>query len=110
VLEKLQQRRIPPVKVLEEHNERPLRGDRLEVATPGGERLLAAGPGGVCRDPNEGGEASADPVALGRVGNDRLDAGPKLLRRGVGVVGFEDASLRLDDLPERPEGDAFAVG
>ena len=28
---------------------------------------------------------------------------------GAGVVGLEDAGLRLDDLPERPERDALAV-
>ena len=94
---------VGPVQIFEHEHERPLLGEILEEAPPGGERLVAlvAGAFGIAGEPDEGTQVRLDPG----VG----DCRELLFDRG-GVVSFEDPELRLHHLPERPEGDAVPVG
>ena len=83
-------------------------GHRLEESPPGGERLLPA-TAAVRRHPRRRAATVAGEPAAARTrrrGRDRLVE----LRGGLLVVGLEDPGLGLDDLPERPERDALAVG
>jgi len=103
---------IAPVQVLEHEHERALLGERLEEAPPGGERLAAT----VAAEPrvgfhsDEGAEVQFDPAGVTLVVDGGIDGLAKLLGSlGLGVP-LVDASLRLDDLSQRPEGDAVTVG
>lgn len=92
------------MQILEDEHERPLVGERLEEAPPGGERLVtpvaaALGPAGEC---DQGPQMRLDPRIPGRFA--QLPPGHLI------AVALEDAGLRLHHLPERPEADAVAVG
>ena len=70
-------------------------------------------PPGSAAPPRPGRRADAGgarPTAPPRVGDGLTDRARQLLPGLLGGVALEDARLRLDDLAERPEGDAFAVG
>ena len=105
VLEEGEERLIRPVQVLEDEHGRALLGDSLQEPAPGGEELLALGRGGRL-DPEQGEQPLTEPLALVGVGED----GGELLLGDRGRVTLEDAGVRLQDLPERPEGDPFPVG
>ena len=105
VLEEGEERLVGPVQVLEDEHGRALLGDSLQEPAPGGEELLALGRGGRL-DPEQGQQALPEPLALVALGED----GGELLLRDGGRVDFEDAGVRLQDLPERPEGDPLPVG
>jgi hypothetical protein len=110
VLEELQQGLVRPVEVLDDEDRRSACGQGLEEATPGGERLLLRRSRAVARRPDEGSEARLEPRPLGVVLEERSDRVAELGRGNLAVVRLEDPRLRLHDLPERPEGDALAVG
>ena len=110
VVDEVEQRVVGPVQVLEDEDERPLVGDRLQEAAPGGERLVAA----VARrlvalEAGERTQVPLDPGGVGRVADESLDGLAKLLLGLARAVGLEDARLRLDHLAERPERHALAV-
>src|SRR5438034_5169599 len=109
MVEELEQGRVRPVQVLEQEDERTLRGDGLEVASPRRERLLTARAGAVRRNTEQRREAGANPLLLRRLRHDALDAGCELCRCGVGFVRLENPRLGLHDLAQRPEGDPLAV-
>jgi hypothetical protein len=93
------------VQVLEEEDERSLGRNALQEALPGRERLLALG-GPAAGEPDQRSEARVEPDVIGFVS----DGGAQPRLRAGGSVRLEDAGLRLDDLAERPEGDALPVG
>ncbi len=105
VLEEGEHRLVGPVQVLEHEHGRTLLGDPLQEPAPGGEQLLALGRRGRL-DPEQGQQPLPEPLPLVAVGED----GAELLLRDRGRIGLEDAGVRLQDLPERPEGDPLPVG
>ena len=105
VLEEREHRVVRPMQVLEHEHGRVLLGDVLEEPTPRGEQLLALGGGGRL-DPEQREQALAEPGALLAFGEHRLELGGG----DVGRVGLQDPGVGLEDLPERPERDALAVG
>ena len=83
----------------------------LEEAPPGSERLAALG--GPCRfgaQADQRRQPRLQPFALRGILDHGLDGRAELLGSLLGTVRFENARLALHDLPERPEGDALAVG
>ena len=113
LVDEVEQAVVGPVQVLEDEHERPLLGERLEEAPPGGERLAAAVSAEAASRPpgRRAGAGATRPSAASRSVIERaLDGGVQLLGRfDLGVL-LEDPGLRLDDLRERPERDAVAVG
>ena len=105
MFEEREHRVVGPVQILEHEHGRVLLGDVFEEATPRGEQLLAFGGGGRL-DPEQREQALAEPRTLGAFRQDHVELGG----RDVGWVGLQDPGVCLDDLPERPEGDPFAVG
>ena len=84
---------VGPVEVLEEEDERPSAGNRLDEALPGAEGILPVG-FACARQPYEWAEASVEPVGVVVLGD-----GFRELRVGViGRVGLEDPGVCLDDL------------
>ena len=92
VLEQVEERRLGPVDVLDEDDERPAATELLEEAAHGPERLPARG--GVCADCSE--HARRHELAVLGVAHQLAHA----------VV----ATKRADHLDERPERDPVAVG
>ena len=84
MLDQVEEGLLPPVHVVEDADERPLGGDRLEQ--------LAEGPGDLL--------ARGDQLLVAEKSTDRL-------RRGCIRL---DCRELLDDLHDRPVGDALAVG
>ena len=82
VVDEVEQRVVGPVQVLEDEDERALVGDRLEVAPPGGERLVAAVARRLVRlEPGERTQPPLDPRGSVAIGDEPLDGLPKLLAR-----------------------------
>ena len=99
-----QHRLVGPVQVLDDEHRGIGGSEALEELSPGGEVLLARGL--LCLEAEERAQARAEPVAVGVLGQDRLEAG-----LGAGhAVALEHAGLGAHDLAERPEGDAAAEG
>ena len=112
VVDEVEQRVVGPMQVLEDEDERTLFRERLEEPAPGRERLAALRrPPSPSRCRGRRADAGAARPTRPR----RRPAGPsgparlELLGRLARAFGLEDSGLRLDDLPERPERDAFAV-
>ena len=103
VVDEVEQMLVGPVQVLEDEDERPLRGEILEEPPPSRERLAAtvAARLGGAREPDERPQVQHDPG----VGH----AVVELPLGALGRVGLEDPKLGLDHLAERPERDAVAV-
>ena len=97
------------MEVFEDEHERPLLGCRLEQPPPGGERLLALRTLRAL-EADEGTRMAGEPLPLPLVLRERLDHRGELLLRRRRIVGLEDPGVRLDDLAERPEAHALAVG
>ena len=97
------------MKILEDEYGRAALGDRLQEPPPRSECLATP----VFRhvgasEPDERSEVTLDPRPLTVVRENGDDIAE--LRRGrVGVIRLEDPGVRLDDLAERPVGDAFTV-
>jgi hypothetical protein len=109
VLEEVEQRVVGPVEVFDDEHARVGRGHLLEVSPPRGERLLAARGDAVALRADERGEARLQPFRLVRVLERPGDTLGELAARGGSVVRLENPRFSLHDLPECPEGDAFAV-
>src|SRR5205823_8869755 len=90
-------------------NERPLLGCRLEQTAPGGERLLALRAFSAL-EADEGTRMAGEPLPFAFVLRQALDHCTELLLRVCRIVRLEDPGVRLDDLAERPEAHALAVG
>ena len=105
VLDKVQERGLGPLKVVEHHHERALPRQRLEQPTSRPEDLLArAEPGSA--EPDRLGQDSDDLLGLRLLAEllpDRLSE-----RRALPVLVHVDEVPH--DLAERPVGDALAVG
>ena len=112
VLHELEQRRAGPVHVLEDQDQRLVVRDRLEETPPSGKRFGSLGrrPGAGGARADQEGQAGLEPVPLGRIFDDGLDGRRELVGGLVWAVRFQDSRLTLDDLPQRPEGDALPVG
>ena len=111
VVEKVQQTIIGPVQILEHEHRRPSVGDRFEKATPRRRRGLGTGaPRTVAADTDERAQRGLEPAPLARFGNQPRHGLAELALRVRTRVALEDPRLRLDDLAERPERHALAVG
>ena len=102
VLDQVQQRRLGPVDVVEDDDQRPLRGERLEQLPDGPEDLLRRS---AAAEPDRGGDAVGDhsprPAAT--------RPAPQPLERLLVVECVVEPGGRLEDRPDRPVGDALAV-
>jgi hypothetical protein len=74
------------VQVLEDQHGRPLGGDRLEEAPPGGEGLVA-GRRRARLQPHQGQQAPRQPLAV------RLAGGHGRVQLGRGLVGVSDSRM-----------------
>ena len=111
LVDEVEQAVVRPVEILEDEDERPLLGERLEEAPPGRERLgrvIAAGLG-ARSEARERAEVAFHPAGLPDLVEDVLDGRAKLGFGRLGVVALQDPGLRLGHLAQRPEGDAVAV-
>jgi hypothetical protein len=104
VLDQVQKRGLGPVHVFKHDDQRAIPCKGLQQPAGGPEHLRAAGCGGTEPD------GCGDPVhhELGPIigGEQPADLGPHI----VGAVGLLDPCRLPNDLQERPEGDAIAIG
>ncbi len=100
LVHEVEQALVRPVEVLEDDDERPLLGHRLEKASPGSEGRLSAVVTELRlrREADERAQLRLDPVRVARIGQDVGDSGSQLLLDLVGGVLLDDARLGLDDL------------
>ncbi len=104
LVDEVEQALVGPVQVLEHEDERPLLGERLEEAPPGGEGLAAA----VSSEPGLGLESDErtkmrlDPAGVAGVLDGVLDGRVQLLGRVRLGVSLGDPRLRLHDLARAP--------
>ena len=106
--DELDQRRLGPVEILEHDDRGALLGECRHIAGPGGEPLHLVG-AGLQLGTHQRGEPAGDPVPLLGVGHQDVQGDPQLAHRGSRRIRLQDPRLGLDDLGERPEGDALAV-
>ena len=112
MLDEREQGVVRPVHVLKHKREGTRGRYELEKATPSRERRL--GPlvqADACRRrcSDQRRESGGEPLLLGAIRYDSLDSRHELRRRLVRSVGREDPAVLLDDLAQRPEGDALAI-
>ena len=83
LVDEVEQALVGPVQVLEHEHERPLLGERLEEAPPGGEGLSAAvaAEAGVRLESDQRAEVRLDPARIARVVDSVLDGDVQLLGR-----------------------------
>ena len=105
VLEELEQRRVGPVQILEHQHRRPVRRQPLAEAPPGRKRLLLRR-----RLRHRAYQRRQPRPQPGQIRIVRRQRAFQLRRRLLGRVRLQDPRLRLDDLPQRPEGDPLPVG
>ena len=105
VLEKGEHRLVRPMQVIDHQHGGVLRGQPLEEASPGGEGLLLRRR--LPARAHQRGQPCLEPRPVRFVLGDGL---VQLGQRRLWGVRLEDAALRLDDLPQCPEGDPLAVG
>ncbi len=113
VVDEVEQRVVRPVQIFEDEDERTLLGEHLEQPAPGCECLELAVAARLIRlagDARERAQVRCNPPPLLLVGQQLVDHRRELRRGGRPVVVFEDASLRLHDLAERPDASTLAVG
>ncbi len=110
MVDEVEQPVVRPVQILEGENERMARGERLEEAPPGGERLAAPVAADLlAAQADERAQVALDPGRLSGVFDRCLDGGAEL---GFGILGGvrrQDLRPALDHFPKRPEGHALAV-
>ena len=99
------------MQVLEDQDQRPILGERLEGAAPGGEGLAApvAAEALVGLEADQGAEVRLDPAGLDGILDRARDRLPEPVAGSRRIVLLEDPRLRLDDLGQRPERGAVAV-
>jgi hypothetical protein len=109
VVDEVQQPRVGPLDVLEDHHHGSGGRDALEEQPPAREQV-----GPVRGDPllqaEEMREPRLDQPPLALVGHVALDGLVQPGARGAGVLLLEDARTRAHHLGERPVADALAVG
>ena len=107
VLQQVEEGRLGPVDVIEQDDERRLRREDLEQAAHRPERLLDVAPArAVLAEPDRVRDAFGDLGAVLGVRDERAQLGA----RGVRRVRLVDRRGLLDQLGDRPERDALAVG
>jgi len=105
VLQEGQEGVVGPVQILEHEHTGAALGQGFQEPTPGGEVLLP-GRGGSLQ-PDQGSQTLAEPWGVGMgLRDDGVDLDPG----HVEGIGLEDPRLRLDDLPQGPEGDGVSIG
>ena len=111
LVDEVEQTVVRPVEILEDEDERPLLGKRLEEAPPGCERLsrVVAARIGAGSEAGEGAEVALHPPGFLGLVQDVLDGCAKLGFGRLGVVALQDPGLRLGHLAQRPERDAVSV-
>ncbi len=110
LVDEVEQAVVCPLEVLEDEDQRTLRGEFLEEAPPGGEGLRpsAAPELRLVLESGQRAQASGDPFCVGRV-HDFLRCSAELFTRGRLVVRLENARLGFHDLGQRPERHAVPV-
>ena len=103
VLEQVEERRRRPLDVVEDHEERPSLGERLEELPNRPKRLVDAR--GCRGKPEEAAEPVADERRVGRTLEEKVQLSSGLARR----IGIADARGTLQQLRDRPEGDPLPV-
>lgn len=103
VIKEVEQVLVAPMQILQNQNERPLRGKRLEELPPGGKRLRALVAAAHLR------RAKADKRAQVRLESAILNRLVQLPPNFLGRVALEDSRLGLDNFAERPERDTVTV-
>ncbi len=104
VLEQVQQGRLGPVDVFDDHDERAVTGQNLEEPTHGPERLLDLS--FALAEPNRRGYPLRDVGPVLHVADEIPHFGTRCSRR----VQLADPSCGLDQLGDRPKGDPLTVG
>ena len=110
VLDEVEQRRVRPLHVLEDHHHRVDVGQPLEEQPPGGEEVLALVAAALLLEPEQVGQPRLDEAALVRVGDVLLDDRGELGERRARLLVLDDPRAHPDHVRERPVGDALAVG
>ena len=110
LVDEIEQTVVRPVDVLEHEDERLLLSESLDEALPGCEALAALAADWPVAVPDERLEVAHEPACLIRVVSGPVGRAAHLPPRLGRRVALEDAALGLDDLAERPEADAVAVG
>ena len=117
VLQQIQHRRVRPMDVLDDHDRRAIRGHGAEEVSPGIVHLgadlsrIANGDRGARRfDADREGQGPQRAFALFRVCRRRHRSVADLLDDDIGRITVVDAGGGLEDLGERPIGDAVSVG
>ncbi len=110
LVDEVEQALVSPLEILEDEDQRTLRGELLEEAPPGREglRSSAAPELRLVLEPGQRAQASGDPFCVGRV-HEFPGRSPEFLARGGLVVRLENAGLRFHDLGQRPERHAVPV-
>ena len=112
MVDKVEQPVVGPVQIFENQHQRPAIGQPLEQAPPGRKRFLASGRDGIAgsSDAHQRLHVALHPVALTLISQRQGDHLAQLGQGRVGAVVVKDAGLCLDDLRQRPEALALAVG
>jgi hypothetical protein len=99
------------MQILYHQDQRAAGGHGLKKAAPCGELLgLLSGRDVAAGQAKQGGEPQLQPFALILVGDEGRDGRREFGRDQRRVIRLEHTGLCLDDLAQRPEGDAIAVG
>ena len=101
---------VRPVEVLDDEHERRLLGQGLEEVSPGRKRLVSRLSPRLALAGKADEHARSAIQALLLLGKSLLDCEKELLLDHLGTIALEHPRLCLDDLAERPEGDAVAIG
>ncbi len=109
VVDEVEQARVGPVEILEQHDRRRLVGDAFEQDPPGGEQDIPP-TGRRWLEAEQGEEGGLDPAAVRLVGDELADhLGDPGAGGGI-VVGLRQPGPLADHLAEGPEGHAVAIG
>ena len=104
VLDEIEERRLGPVEIVEQHDHGLARRDGLEEATHSPEHVLARRVTG--HESDRGGDPVSDLRAIPLVGHECTQLG----QRGGAIVRLIDPGCGPDDLGDRPVCDPLAVG
>jgi hypothetical protein len=100
------------VQVLDHEHGGALAGESLQEASPGGECLRLAVAARLARrtQADQGPQVRSHPGRLRLVGDQVDDGLVKFAGGDLDRVGLQDVCLTLDDLSQRPQGDALPIG
>jgi hypothetical protein len=108
VLEEVEEARIRPLDVFEDHHDRVRVAQPLEKEPPGSEHVLRL-PRLALLQTEEMGQPRLDPALLGGIGDVLGNALAQLAAGRLGIVGLGDPRAHADHLGERPIRDTLAV-